>query len=258
MQNLKLRWGTNGMRRAIKEKNIVVIVDVFRFSSAVVTAISNKVTIIPASNLKEAVLLSKKYNAIISNSYSPTSKRIFSLSPQSFFRAPKNIKVALISPNGARCCRIGKNSKNVFIGCFLNAKTIGKYVEKLSENLQKDVTILAAGDFGLPKKFKRSEVEEQFITKSNSKFFSLEDFLGAGAIINEMKLEKNDDAIFAQNCYNSFKKELRKILRETVGGKYLILTNREKDLEYCIKLNRYKCIPKLSGEIITQHLHFES
>lgn len=253
MPKIYLRWGPNGMKKALEKDDLIVVVDIFRFSSAVITAISNGAVIIPAQNKMEAILLSKKYDAVISNIHSSYYKRTFSLSPQSFFKIPKGIKVVLISPNGAKCCRLARNSQNIFIGGFLNAKSISKHVEKLSKKLRRDATILAAGDFDLPRKIKRGEIEKQFINKNNYNFFSLEDFIGSGAIINEMRLEKTDDAIFAEYYFKFFRKNLKEILKDTIGGRFLTLINRENDIDYCLKFNKYKCVPKLLKEIITSN-----
>jgi phosphosulfolactate phosphohydrolase-like enzyme len=59
----------------------------------------------------------------------------FSLSPISFLENAnnENKNVVLYSPNGATCSELVKEKGIAYIGCLLNAKSIGEQITKIGD-----------------------------------------------------------------------------------------------------------------------------
>lgn len=76
---VKLDWHVEGLQFALEENDIVVIVDVLRFSSTVTTAIANGFIIYPVSDEEKGVKLAASIGAEMSE-HSGIAK--YSLSPK--------------------------------------------------------------------------------------------------------------------------------------------------------------------------------
>nr|MBA4405257.1 2-phosphosulfolactate phosphatase [Nanoarchaeum sp.] len=241
MIEVKLDWGTEGLNFAVKNNNIVVVVDVLRFSSAVVTAIANGFVIYPISNFEKGKIFADSIGAEISGE---TGKSKFSLSPLSFLknRDNKNKKVVLYSPNGAACCELVKNGCIAYIGSLLNAKVVGKQAFKIAKNKNLNVTIVAAGE-------KRATIsgEKVLYTKENSRrVFAVEDYLGCGAIISYINLPKSPEAEICESAFVGLKDKLKELLFNSFSGRYLMQNNKSKDVDFVSQLNYYNVIPVIS------------
>ena len=239
MPIVKLIWDGNGLNDAIKHNNIIIIVDVLRFSSTAITAVNNGTTIIPSYTLSHAKTLSKKNGAMVS----ALSK--YSLSPASFLKVPRNSEIILVSTNGARYSRLSSNAQLVLVGALLNAGAVAKHAYAISKQFGRDIAIVAAGEKKLVKKMGRNAFEESFADDKNKDWFCLEDFLGAGAIISGIAMEKTDEALYAQATFQKYKNKLLSIIRSAVSGRYLIDLKKENDIEFCSQLNKYTIVPQM-------------
>jgi hypothetical protein len=90
---VKLDWGIEGIRFALKNENIVVIDDTLRFSSTVVTAIANGFTIYPISDQEKGKVFAASISAEMSGKSGETK---FSLSPISFLENAGNEKILFL------------------------------------------------------------------------------------------------------------------------------------------------------------------
>lgn len=238
-------WGFNGIKRAVRKGDIIIVVDILRFTSTAVTATANDFTIYPSSSTEETGTLLKKYNAQVA-SKDPISK--YSLSPLSFLeKSPEN--VILVSPNGAKCSRLASNSKHAFVGAFLNMKSIGRHVSALAKKMKKNVTVVGAGEITLGH-IEMIGIEKKLVNQKNKEYFCLEDMLGSGGIISEMRIKKTEKALFAEKWFKKTKDNLVDIVSTTVGGRHLIETGRKNEVEFCLFINKYPCVPKIEGDKI--------
>jgi 2-phosphosulfolactate phosphatase len=250
MPLIDLKWGPSGTKKAVTKNNIIVIVDVLRFSSATTVAVYKGVIIIPSYSKRLSKVLAKRFNAEISGSSREPTKWKYSLSPLSYLNAKKNTKVVLFSPNGAKCSAIAGHAKHAFVGSFLNATIIGNYVSRISRKINEDVTVVSAGETELTKLLKRLPVEESFVNKENKEYFALEDFLGSGAIISATNLDRTTNARHAELSYLKYRNNLLETLKSCVGARYLINSGREHEVDFCLQLDKYNCVPKISGDRI--------
>jgi 2-phosphosulfolactate phosphatase len=234
---LHLAWSFEGLREALDNENIVVVVDVLRFSSAVVTAIANGFIIYPASDYKKGTDLATSIGAELSGR--PDEAR-YSISPSSFMNATGDDKeVILPSPNGSTCAELIREDEIGYIGCLLNAKAVGRHVSQIAFDKKKDVTVIAAGEQ------KAIDTGERIVydLKSSYRVFAIEDYLGAGAIICYSVLNKSRAARACERAFKRSRDRLEKLLHISFSGKYLIQHNLKKDIEHAIQLNRYDVVP---------------
>lgn len=95
---LRLAWGRRGTRDAAARGDVLVVVDVLRFTSMVATAVQR--------------------GAIIRPLDWTTGARGGSLSPLDYLDVDAGDRFEVASPNGATCCSYGHE---LFAGALLNA-----------------------------------------------------------------------------------------------------------------------------------------
>ena len=169
----RLEWGRRGARVAAERGDVLVVVDVLSFSSAVATAVENGAVIFPCAWEDDPAALATRADAeaAVKRQDVPARGR-FSLSPPTFNAARQGERIVLASPNGARCSRHGRSVPNLFVGAFVNAQAIaGALAAVLDESPDLSVTILACGE------------RWQEPSEDGELRFALEDYLGAGAIL---------------------------------------------------------------------------
>src|SRR5689334_1221675 len=93
---VRLEWGRDGARRAAERGDIVVIVDVLRFTTTVATAVHHGVALIPCGTPEEA-----EHEAVTRGADLAGKGCRYSLSPLDYLEGPVGKVVALQSPNGA-------------------------------------------------------------------------------------------------------------------------------------------------------------
>ena len=150
------------------ENKIAVVIDMFRATSVIVTALSNGCKeVIPYLTIEETLEHAKKLNRedyILGGERSAVKIDNFDLSnsPLEYTESVvKNKIVLMTTTNGTRTLTKSTSAKRVLIAAMINAKAVAKELINLNE----DVVIINAG------------------TNGN---FSMDDYICSGYIINEM------------------------------------------------------------------------
>lgn len=233
-----LDWGIEGLRYALKNKNIVVIVDTLRFSSAVVTAVAEGFTVYPTSDKKKGTKLAASIGAEMSGK--PGEAR-YSLSPLSYLNASNhdNKKVVLSSPNGAACAELVRENDVAYVGCLLNAEAVAEHVTNIARKTKHHVTMIAAGEQ------KAIDTGERivYVKKKARRVFAVEDYLGSGAIISYTMLLKSTEADVCELTFKTSRSKIEGLLLGSFSGKYLVQNNLEHDVKHAAQLNRYDVVP---------------
>lgn len=212
----------------IKDKSVVVI-DMLRATSTIVTAMGNGCKeVIPVLTPEEAFNLSKtnreqyilggERNAIMIDGFDCSN------SPLEYHKDIVNNKtIIMTTSNGTRAIKGCENAKNIFIGSMLNAHSVA---EKLY-SLGNDVVIVNAGTSGE---------------------FSIDDFICSGYIIEcllgiDSSVELSDISKVARHMFNEDKIS-NSILK--MAKHYTIVKNLgyENDLEHCSKKDIYNIVPE--------------
>lgn len=212
---------------------VVVVIDVFRATSAIVTAFDNGIKeIIPVSSLEEA----KEYKE---QGYYVGAERKgeiiegfdFGNSPFSYMQEKlRGETVVLTTTNGTKALNRAKAADRVIVGSFLNLTAVIEYLK--SE--KKDVLLLCAGW--------RDR-------------YNMEDTLFAGAVVEGLIQDPlfgnlADSATASMHLYQVAKSDLNGYLKDSSHRRRLARLNLEKDIVYCLQRDISSNVPILEGNAL--------
>lgn len=210
----------------------VVVVDVLRATSCMVTAFAHGVeTITPVADLNKCKGM-KRQGYIISGERDGKKVEGFDKGNSPFEYSTGEIhgkNIAFTTTNGTLAIEKSKGAKKVIIGSFLNLSAVVKYL-LFGEN---NVLIVCAGWKG----------------KVN-----LEDTLFAGAVIEKLRnhIEPDCDApLVAHHLYNLAKNDMLGFLSNSSHVKRLNRLDIHKDIEFCLTPDQYEVLPKLKNGVLT-------
>lgn len=214
----------------VRDKTVVVV-DILRATSCMVTAFAHGVeSITPIANLEECLNMKLKGYVI---SGERDGKKVDGFdkgnSPFEYMdEQVRGLKIAFTTTNGTQAIEKSKEAKEVIIGSFLNLNTVAKYL-LLSEH---NVLVVCAGWKG----------------KVN-----LEDTLFAGALVDKLKdyLGPDCDApLAAQHLYNIAKHDMVSFLNLSSHVKRLNKLNIHDDLKFCVTPDQYQVLPRLKNGVL--------
>lgn len=218
-----------------KENAIVVVIDIFRATSAIVTAFYNGVSkMIPVASVDEA----REYQR---NGYMAAAERDgeviegFELGNSPFGYMNNKVKgktIAISTTNGTQAIEASRKASKILVGSFLNLDILCEYLVAQ----KKDVVLLCAG-------WKNK--------------FNLEDTVFAGAVVEKLTAEANfqvdcDSAISARHLYNIAKNNLFDFLSDSSHRKRLAKLDLERDIKYCLTPNQCPVIPVMEGKYLVK------
>jgi 2-phosphosulfolactate phosphatase len=231
---VRFEWGRAGMRRAAGRGDILVVVDVLRFTTAVAAALAHGVRVFPCAWDEDAEACAKRLGAEVAR-----NKAKYSLSPDCYPGAPRGTKVVLRSLNGAACARYAKNSEKLFAGALVNASAVAAAIEEVRKSNGKPVSVVAAGE-RYPEENEDGQIR-----------FAIEDYLAAGAIIAKLTGEKSAEAQLCELGFIAARQDLASLLRGCASGREMIAANRAADVEHAARMDLYSCAPVLrEGEFV--------
>lgn len=212
----------------------VVMIDAFRASSCMVTALANgALFIIPAETVSKARELATA-GMLTGGERFGKSLEGFDLgnSPADYSaNRVKNKGIVMTTTNGTRALLKANRASEIRVGCFLNASTCAKTIR----DLHRDVVFLCAGTRGS---------------------FSMEDGIAAGCILHHLlevnpSVELSDLAHTLRLGYLSCQERLTEILSMSQAGRRLGAQGHHRDLLDCLQTDRYDIVPRWKqGRII--------
>lgn len=214
------------------EAKIVVVVDVLRATSCMITALAEGVKEIhPVASLDECRALKLKgYLTAAERGGQQIAGFDLGNSPLSYLNgAYRGKKVAVTTTNGTLAItKSAPYAKQVVIGGFLNLSALAEYLQTQAE----DVIILCAAWKG----------------KVN-----MEDTLFAGALVS--RLSENyqlecDAPLAAQTLYECIKGNLYDFMQQSSHARRLSKFGVEEDIKFCLETDKYQEIPVLRGEVL--------
>lgn len=218
-----------------KDEAIVVVIDVFRATSAIVTAFYNGVSkMIPVATVEEA----KEYQA---NGFMAAAERNgemiegFELGNSPFGYMNNKVKgktIAISTTNGTQAIEASRKASKIVIGSFLNLDVLCEYLA----SQKKDVILVCAG-------WKNK--------------FNLEDTLFAGAVVEKLSNGSEhavtcDSAIASKHLYNIAKEDLYEFLGNSSHRNRLAKLDLERDIKYCLTPNQCPVIPVMEGKYLVK------
>ncbi len=224
--------------RAVQRQDIVIVVDVLRATSTIVTAlVSDAQAIMPLRSIEQAREM-KRANPeyILAGERGGLRPSDFDLgnSPSEYTRGRvKGKRIILTTSSGTQTLEATRDAPVVLVGSFLNATAVSLKAKKLSKEMSRNVTIALSGRLGE---------------------FSLEDFICGGAIVCLLEEEGDrcsDSAYAARLCYSSAEKTLLQSVLLGNHARDLVDLGFSGDVEFCCTLDRYDIAPQLeSGWIV--------
>ncbi|MBV8149741.1 MAG: 2-phosphosulfolactate phosphatase [Candidatus Eremiobacteraeota bacterium] len=234
--HVEFEWGLRGLEACADGTDIVVVVDVLSFSTAVSIAIERGATIIPYRfDYESARLFSEQQNALLAVRRRDASKEDpYSLSPASLRSLPEGSRFVLPSPNGSTCCAraVELGVEHVFVGSLRNARATANAAQLIGGR----IAVIAAG--------------EQW--DDGSLRPALEDYIGAGAIVSALDPPSvSPEAAVAMWSYRKSKGDLKTIIRNCMSGRELIEWGYGDDVEIALEVDDSSMAAILRGpEII--------
>ena len=214
------------------EDKIVVVIDMLRATSVIVTALANKakelfpiLTVEEAFNKKEELLRDGK-EVLLGGERKALKIEGFDFSNSPLEYTSEKVKgktIILSTTNGTRAINLSLKAEEILIGAIINAKAVTEELKKLN----KDVVFINAGTNGE---------------------FSMDDFICSGYMISLLCEKGNNDlsdiAKTAKYIYEN-NKNLIDYMKEARHFNILKSLNLTKDLEYCCKKDIINIVPKV-------------
>ena len=211
---------------------MVVVVDVLRATSAIVTGFDHGVNVMVAVAGIEETLSYKDKGYLVAGERNGEMQEGFDFGNSPFSYKPEVVKgrnVAISTTNGTQAVVAAKDSHKLFIGAFLNISALCKRI--LNEN--RDVIVLCAG-------WKNK--------------FNLEDTLFAGALAEKLAgngyLLNCDSALAAIELWKNAKPDVNAFLATSSHRNRLKHLDLEADIKYCLTLDLCKSVPELEAGVL--------
>jgi 2-phosphosulfolactate phosphatase len=227
-------WGRRGVRDAAARGDVIVIVDVLRFSSCVAAAVDRGASVIPCAYGDEAAPLAERVGGRVAVA-PPGTHAGFALVP-TFTEAHPGEAIVLRTLNGAECTLLAANAPHVFAGALLNASTVALAVDRiLRGGGELNVTVVACGE--------RRSAPESDDDEVNR--FAIEDYLGAGAILAAIGGDLSPEARVCAGAFERSRSEALNLLLDCASGRQLRLWGLEDDVRFAAQINVCSSVPVL-------------
>lgn len=217
------------------QNTIVVIIDIFRATSTITTALANGAKeVIPVADVNECIAL-KSFHP----EYITAGERDGKVAPgleygNSPFEYPaefiKDRTLALTTTNGTKLLHMVGHAEQIIIGSFLNLKAVSNYLIQQNKNV-----LLACAAW-------KDRVNK-------------EDSLYAGAVATQLEEHFTilcDSTRLSMDLYAqaSQSTSILDYLRDSNHYRRLSSFGLEKDMEFCTTPDRYQVVPRYNGHAI--------
>ncbi|MEY4111220.1 MAG: hypothetical protein RLZZ46_1576 [Bacteroidota bacterium] len=216
------------------DEDIVVVIDILRATSAMVTAIAHGATgVIPVSRTEEAKALEGKGYILAAERDGRIVEGFdHGNSPFSFMgEAIKNKTLVLSTTNGTQAIEVAKNSFALIAGAFINLHAVSEWLSRQGRG----VLLLCAG-------WKNK--------------FNLEDSIFAGAVSEYLLgngFDTDCDSVRASvHLWKHSRHDLNGFLEDSSHRNRLGRLELKKDIEYCLQTDITEAIPILKDNILVK------
>lgn len=236
LERIDVGWGPNGLRDLASRCDVIVIVDVLRFTTAVDVAVSRGAEVYPYKwhDGTEAEYAAGVGAELAGKGFDVDVDRPWSLSPVGLAGIPADTKLVLPSPNGAALA-FGAHeagATSVIAGCLRNAPAVGRWLAERGGRSG----VLAAG--------------ERWRGSTGPLRPALEDWLGAGAIVagaDPDGVRSSPDAVAAAGSFAAGRDRLGWMLAEAASGRELHSKGWDDDVTAAAAYGVSECVPLLDG-----------
>ena len=222
---------------ALREKTVIII-DVLRASTSIITALSNGAReIIPATTVESAVKISGNLTVDVTLLGGERNGKMiegFNLGNSPVDYSEEKVKgkaIVFSSTNGSQALVKSRFAQDVAVCAFVNMAAVSRFLKEKG----RDFVIVCAGNNGM---------------------FSMEDTVCGGMLVHSVAGEDaagwvlSDGALAALTLYRSFGKNILKMMKNSDHGKHLQEIGFGEDLKICAAVDTLHVIPQLDGNVI--------
>jgi 2-phosphosulfolactate phosphatase len=221
MKQVLCEWGPQGARKLSESCAVTVIVDVLSFSTCVDIATNRSISVYPYSGpWDKAEAFAYNHNAVLARH---RGQGEYSLSPAELTTAPYTERIILPSPNGSILTLLAAEKSQVLCGCLRNATAIAEACARYET-----IGIVPAGE-----KWPDGSLRP-----------SLEDWLGAGAIISHLTGSWSPEARAAAAAFEAHQDKLLETLLTIPSGVELVGLGYGQDVEIAAQYNSSTAAPQ--------------
>jgi 2-phosphosulfolactate phosphatase len=226
---LRCEWGAQGVRQLRAISDVLIVVDVLSFSTAVDIAVSNGAVVFPYGDRDERVEdYARTRSAQIAEKVRTQSG--FSLSPASLRRVASGYRLVLPSPNGGALSltafrAVAGGGTVTFTACLRNAGAVARAARQLGSTF----AVIPAGE-RWPDGSLRPAVE---------------DWIGAGAVLARLPGRPSPEAAMAIAAFESLGGLCGPALEGSSSGKELIDRGFGEDVALAAELDASTAAPRL-------------
>ena len=225
----RVEWGEHGARALARTCEVLVIVDVLSFTTAVDVAVSRGAQVLPYAgrDARAARAFAERERAALAvNRRDMSTQQPYSLSPASLAEIARGTRLVLPSPNGSTLSAIAAEAgRTLLAGCLRNASAVAR------------AALHAGGAIGVVASGER--------WPDGSLRPAVEDLLGAGAIIGALDgLPRSAEAEIAVAAFAHARDRLERILRDCVSGQELVHAGFPGDVELAAQLDVSRAVPR--------------
>ena len=222
--DIRCEWGEHGVAVLAPISDAVIIMDVLSFSTSVDIAVQRGATVFPNRGTHDgAIAFAASVEAMLADP--KRARGSFSLSPHSLLQLQSGSRIVLPSPNGATLT-LAAQPTPVLAGCLRNAQAVARAAAGFGSR----IAVIPAGERWLDDLSLRP---------------SLEDLIGAGAIISYLSGSRSPESASAVAAFQKAKSGLDEWLHQCSSGKELVERGYSEDVRLAAQLNASDSAPVL-------------
>lgn len=229
--HIRFEWGLSGLEALLPVSDVLVIVDVLSFTTCVDIVVGRGGLVLPYRGEMGALPAFAHSHDALYASPSRQHDTTFSLSPASLITIPAGTRLVLPSPNGSTLS-LATGDVPTLAGCLRNGTAVAAKAATLGQR----ISVIAAGE-RWPGGLLRP---------------SLEDLLGAGAIIAQLPGTRSPEAATAVAAFHHAQSNLPDILARCGSGKELIGRGFADDVQLASQLDVSHTAPLLAKGVYQQ------
>lgn len=228
--DIRCEWGEKGVTELAPISDVVIIVDVLSFSSAVSIATVRGAIVYPFRGKgNEAAVFARSVGAELAGMRGGAG---YTLSPVSLLTIPPGTRLVLPSPNGSTLT-LAAGEQPTLAGCLRNARAVAR----TAVTLGKRIAVIPCGE-----RWKEDGVLRP----------AIEDLIGAGAIIRHLPGSLSPEAQTALAAFERFAEDLYGTLSRCASGKELVARGHAEDVRQIARLDVTDTAPLLKDGAYVQ------
>jgi 2-phosphosulfolactate phosphatase len=234
----RFEWGTSGAQALAAGVDVLVIVDVLSFTTAVEVALTRGAVVYPYRYRDDsAATFALRIRAELAVTRERVSREApYSLSPASLSSIPMDTRLVLPSPNGSAISVLAAElGRPILAGCLRNAAAVAAAAHDRGDV----IGVIASGE-----RWGDGSLRPAY-----------EDLVGAGAIIDGLPVDgRSPEAEAAVSAFLASREHLQDCLLNCASGRELVTLGYAADVQIASELNVSDTVPVFrSGAYVTPH-----